>query len=161
MATYTWGCSLVRRSFLILLYQRSDTMFTAHTSDSTQNKCADLNVHTATVPGGCTSLVQPADVSWNKPFKAHLETKYATWMATGERSFTRRGRRRAPSYHTLCEWIVSAWASISRDLIIKSFMVCGISSAVDRTEESMMKCLCDTANGLSLLESESGQLTQN
>ena len=66
--------------------------FTAHTSNSTKGKCADLSLHTTIVPGGCTGLVQPADVSWNRPFKAHLETKYATWMATGERSFTRSER---------------------------------------------------------------------
>ena len=135
--------------------------FTAHTSDSTKGKCADLSLHTTIVPGGCTGLVQPVDVLWNRPFKAHLETKYATWMATGERSFTRSGRRRAPSFHTSCEWIVSAWASISRDTIIKSFRVCGISNAVDGTEDSKIKCLRDTADGMSLLQRESGQLTQN
>ena len=32
------------------------------------------------IPGGCRGLLQPADVSWNKPFKAHLRREYDNWM---------------------------------------------------------------------------------
>ena len=29
------------------------------------------NTHMVVIPGGCTGVLQPADVSWNKPFKLH------------------------------------------------------------------------------------------
>ena len=36
------------------------------------------------IPGGLTSNVQPADLCWNKPFKATYKEMYGEWTATGE-----------------------------------------------------------------------------
>ena len=47
--------------------------FRCHVSDRTQKKFRQLKIDTAVVPGGCTKYVQPADVSWNRPFKAHIQ----------------------------------------------------------------------------------------
>lgn len=38
------------------------------------------------VPGGLTSHVQPAEVCWNKPFKAQYNRE---WIASGEKTYTR------------------------------------------------------------------------
>ena len=35
------------------------------------------------IPRGCTSKLQPADVSWNKPFKSHLSEMYDEWLFSG------------------------------------------------------------------------------
>ena len=37
------------------------------------------NTDISIIPGGLTSLVQPADVSWNKPFKAAYKELYNEW----------------------------------------------------------------------------------
>lgn len=34
------------------------------------------------VPAGCTSLLQPLDISFNKAFKAHVKKSAAAWMAS-------------------------------------------------------------------------------
>lgn len=35
--------------------------------------------------------VQPADVSWNKPFKAVYKERYNKWMVEGEKTYTAAG----------------------------------------------------------------------
>ena len=35
-----------------------------------------LNVHILTIPPGTTSKTQPADVSWNKPFKGYMREQW-------------------------------------------------------------------------------------
>ena len=55
------------------------------------------NTHMVVIPGGCTAILQPANVSWNKPFKAAFREKYEEWAINGEVSLTAGGRRRPPS----------------------------------------------------------------
>ena len=45
---------------------------------------AKKNAKTAasTIPGGLTRHLQPADVSWNKPFKQAYKDLYNEWMAS-------------------------------------------------------------------------------
>ena len=38
------------------------------------------NLDIAIIPGGCTSTLQPCDVSWNKPFKDHYRDLYDKWL---------------------------------------------------------------------------------
>ncbi len=40
----------------------------------------ELGVEVKHIPGGCTSLCQPIDVSFNKPFKDHLRRTWLLWM---------------------------------------------------------------------------------
>jgi hypothetical protein len=40
----------------------------------------ELGVEVKHIPGGCTSLCQPIDIGFNKPFKDHLRKLWITWM---------------------------------------------------------------------------------
>ena len=103
----------------------------------------------AVIPGGMTLLLQPADVSWNKPFKSLRKEKWLEWLNEGEEEYTRSGKRKSASYKTVVQWVSDCWKSISEDLIKKSFTKCGI---------------CDTSNPLhSRLQSilENGQDNYN
>ena len=62
----------------------------------------------AIIPGGLTSQVQPADVSWNKPFKSAYWELYSKWMAEGEKSFTAAGNLRAPEKLLCLQWVKEA-----------------------------------------------------
>ena len=46
--------------------------FKAHISASSESKLRTSKVHASVIPGGCTSVLQPLDVSLNKPFKSLL-----------------------------------------------------------------------------------------
>ena len=55
-----------------------------------------LKCDVAIISGGLTSQLQPADVSWNKPFKMAYRELYNEWMATAKKSFTPAGNMRLP-----------------------------------------------------------------
>ena len=93
------------------------------------------------IPGGLTNQLQPADISWNKPFKATYREKYDDWIATGEKSLTPAGNLRPPSKAIVVDWVKSAWQSVSSDVIRKSFRVTGISLKTDGSEDSEIRCI--------------------
>ena len=115
--------------------------FRCHISNDTKAVLSELNTHQAVVPGGCTKYVQAPDVSWNKPFKASICRSHEDWMADGSGvEFTKGGNPRPPPMMTYLQWVVDAWASISSDLIRKSFKVCGITTNVDGSEDDLVYC---------------------
>lgn len=76
-------------------------------------------------------------------------------MLHGEKTFTDAGNMRAPSMELYLHWIVDAWEQLPKDLIIKSFKGCGLTLALDGSEDSMIHCFKPDAaipNGLELLQ---------
>lgn len=131
-----WKCrpgGLLRKRCLLVL-----DSFRGHIEESVKNRMKELNTHPAIIPGGLTSILQPLDVSVNKPFKDHVKTLYTDWMANGEHSFMKTGKIQKPSIEILCSWIVKAWDQISSEIIQKSFKKTGISNALDGTEDHLI-----------------------
>ena len=93
------------------------------------------------LPGGTTSHLQPADVSWNQPFKAAYRELYNQWMVSGQQSLTPAGNMRAPDKLTCLKWVIKAWDSVTTEVVVNSFKACGISVAVDGSEDSAIHCL--------------------
>jgi len=46
--------------------------FRGHTVDNVKNRLIEKNTNIAIIPGGCTSKLQPLDVSINKSFKSKV-----------------------------------------------------------------------------------------
>uniref|UniRef100_A0A5S6PZ87 DDE-1 domain-containing protein n=1 Tax=Trichuris muris TaxID=70415 RepID=A0A5S6PZ87_TRIMR len=80
--------------------------FRGHTARSTRSCLRECKVEAAVIPGGLTSILQPLDVSLNKPFKNHIREEWITWMANGQHAFTTGGYMRAPSFAELCHFEV-------------------------------------------------------
>ena len=57
-----------------------------HTMQTTKDTLDAHDTDVVYVPAGCTSLVQPADVSWNRPFKAAMRRNWAEWRRRGLRT---------------------------------------------------------------------------
>src|SRR6266704_1968994 len=58
--------------------------FKSHISVAVKGELKKKRLDVAVVPVGCTKYVQPADVSWNKPFKSHIRELYTKWLSTGQ-----------------------------------------------------------------------------
>ena len=56
-------------------------------------------------------------------------------MVNGPFTYTPSGKKRAPSKEMVLRWIDRAWREIPVELITRSFMSCGISNALDGTED--------------------------
>ncbi|GBB96818.1 hypothetical protein RclHR1_02840015 [Rhizophagus clarus] len=86
--------------------------FRGHLEESVKQKFKENHVELAVIPGGLTSICQPLDVAINKPFKDNL-------------------RRECE----VCGWVKRSWNNVSEEIIIRAFKKCGISNALDGTED--------------------------
>ena len=90
------------------------------------------NTDLTAVPGRLTSILQPLDVSNNKPFKDHLHEECGKWLASGEAAVTKVGNLKRPSLQKIAEWVMTAWNKIDIEIIKKNFKKGGISNRAGR-----------------------------
>ena len=78
-------------------------------------------VHTVIVPGGCTPILQPLDVSLNKPFKAILRKLWQEYMLRSTEELEKKraegntpaSKIPAPSKQTMVDWVTTAWLELA------------------------------------------------
>ena len=80
-------------------------------------------------------------MAWNKSFKAKVTEKYDAWMADGAHSFTAAGNMRGPPRPEIVKWVLEAWETLDRELIIRSFRSCALTVAPDGSEDDQIHCL--------------------
>lgn len=114
--------------------------FECHMMQSTKELLKSFNVDSIIIPGGCTGYIQAPDVSWNKPFKAHVTSEYDTWLSEGIHEYTKGGNMKAPSRRKIVEWVIEGWRKLSKELIINSFKTCGLNLSVDGSEDEKIHC---------------------
>ena len=100
---------------------------------------ADCNAEVVLIPGGCTSLTQPMDKYVNRPFKEAVRQSWEEWMRM-LRALTQKGNLKQPMWQDVISWVSKAWCGIKTDLLVKSFLVCGISNALDGSQDDLV---CD------------------
>lgn len=112
--------------------------FRCHKTEKTKKLLKKKKTTPAIIPGGMTSILQPLDVSINKPMKNSLRRKWNEWMLNGDHSYTKGGLRRKPELPTICQWILDSWMELPKKIIVKAFKKCGISNAMDGTEDDLL-----------------------
>ena len=80
-------------------------------------------------------------MAWNKPFKAKITKKYDVWMADGAHSFTAARNMRCPPLPEIVKWVLEAWETLDRELIIRSFRSCALTVAPEGSEDDQIHCL--------------------
>ena len=55
-------------------------------------------------------------------------------MQSAGNDFTPTGRVKEASIDQVCDWILRSWKGDKKEVVVKSFKKCGISNAVDGTE---------------------------
>ena len=68
-----------------------------HLTAAVRQALLGREIDVAVIPGGLTPLVQPLDVSINRPFKMRVRHMWENWMIHGEPSLTPAGHRRLAS----------------------------------------------------------------
>ena len=114
-----------------------------------QTKLKEENVHVVYLPPNITYLLQPLDVSINKPAKSFLKGKFEEWYA--EEIFK---QLRGPDFTSdklepvdlslpvmkeLCaKWILEMfeYISVNPQMMVKGFVQAGISKALDEEPSS-------------------------
>ena len=109
--------------------------FRVHLSKPVRSTLRSINTECVVIPGGMTSMLQPLDVSINKPFKDRIRPKWQNWMLAGQHSFTAGGRMHKVELDKICRWISDACDDIPPEMIAKSFRKCCITNALDGKED--------------------------
>nr|XP_054928945.1 uncharacterized protein LOC129385819 [Dermacentor andersoni] len=112
--------------------------FGGHLEKNVRCRMSELRTDLAIIPGGLTSVLQPLDVSINKPFKDNVRRLYTEWMAAGNHDLTPAGKIRRPTIDMLCRWILEAWSVIPSEMVVRSFKKTGISNSLDGSEDDAL-----------------------
>jgi hypothetical protein len=85
---------------------------------SVVQRIQELGVEVRHIPGGCTSLCQPVDVGFNKPFKDRMRKQWLSWMiAEG----IIHGTTKPPSRRDVAGWVDRAMTEMKgKEQIIKN-----------------------------------------
>jgi hypothetical protein len=97
--------------------------FLVHMMATVVNRIQDLGVQVEFIPPGCTGLLQPVDVGYNKAFKAKLRTEYNTWLLDQDPD----ERIPATTRRDVANWLVAAEANIINDTLKNSWRKTGYS----------------------------------
>lgn len=73
----------------------------------------------AIIPGGMTKILQPLDVTVNKPMKDALRRKWNDWFMDGTHSYTKGGHMRNPTLSEVVQWVSDVWSDLDPEIIKK------------------------------------------
>ncbi|CAI7843999.1 unnamed protein product [Closterium sp. NIES-53] len=131
--------------------------YRGHLTKEVKVRFAALNIVPAVIPAGCTADVQPLDVSVNKSFKTSVCQRstgdprlilgkgyrhvglgcYGRTDPLLNKPFYPNGNIKKPPSAVVLKWISRAWKAAPANLIKKAFLTCGISNALDGSEDHL------------------------
>ena len=74
---------------------------------------ADAPFRSPSRNAGCTGLVQPFDVGFNKPYKSNMKKVYTDWLMSQEAD----APFRSPSRQEVSAWVIEAVGGISAETV--------------------------------------------
>ena len=86
-----------------------------------------------------TGLLTPVALGFFKrPFKGFMCEEWTKWIEAPTHHVTPTGRVKWPSISNVCEWVKNSWQRVKSETIVKSFKKCGISNALDGSEDDIL-----------------------
>ena len=113
--------------------------FSAHLTDKVKDAFKRYNTTIVVIPGGCTSVLQPLDVSVNKPVKSILWQSWEQYML--EQSENDSTKIPPPSKQLIVKWIEAANNTLDANVCIvkKAFLITGLSSSLGGHEDHLIR----------------------
>ena len=89
--------------------------YRCHMMGSVVQRIQELGVEVQHIPGGCTSLCQPVDVGFNKPFKDRVRRAWQNWMMA---EVLIHGTTRSPTRLDVATWVAITMEEMKREGVI-------------------------------------------
>ncbi|CAN0393997.1 unnamed protein product [Ascophyllum nodosum] len=86
------------------------------------------------IPGGLTPLLRPLDRMLNKQMKRLMRGKYTTYTATAVED-PKTGKLKPPGRGKVSTWCKESWAATTPEVVKTFFKVCGLTLALDGSED--------------------------
>ncbi len=102
-----------------------------------QQRLNQKMIHVSIVPESCTPLVQPNDTHINRPFKRGLCSLWTEFMVNNVNR-TEKVSKPEMRKHVVA-WVVKALSQITSSTISQAFRDCGITLALDGSEEHLCR----------------------
>jgi hypothetical protein len=112
--------------------------FKGQLTDSVKNQLRKMKTELVVMSGEMTSVLQPMDVSINKPFKDRLRQQYLAWIADPARELTATGKIKRAAPSEVARWVSAACKAIPGSIIVRYFKKCCISNALDGSEDDIL-----------------------
>ena len=131
-----WEPATERKRALLIL-----DSFSAHVTNSVKKRLKEINTVPLVIPGGCTSKIQPLDVSLNKPFKAFVRTHWSEYIIGQSESVVSTQKLKPPQKADVADWISDALRQLQEkpDMISRSFAACGITGGSQVRPHSLLE----------------------
>ena len=108
-------------------------VYRAQQTDGVKALLKKKNTELVNVSPGCTSRVQPLDVSFNKLFKNVVTQQFEKHLEEKLKRYT-EGKISASERRVLVtKWVGKSWTEVgsNRDMVVRSFKKCGLSLSLD------------------------------
>ncbi len=92
-------------------------LFSVHMKGMVTTAIQNLGIEVFFIPPGCTGLVQPVDVGFNKSFKAKMHQVYTEWLLIQDTDKPIP----AAKHDKVAAWIIAANRAVSSEVIINAW----------------------------------------
>ena len=146
--------------------------FSGHWTNEVADEAKRLSVVLLKVPPGCTSVAQPADVAWMRPFKSAMRAQWVDSLRDALRACSPDApfRLQRPNRVEVTKWIQASWQRLKPSTIANGFAKLGIvphkrDAELNETTEasddvpSAVTQLVTEMEGLGLIDHELGEVT--
>ena len=91
--------------------------YRCHMMASVVQAIQEMGVEVTHIPGGCTSLCQPVDVGFNKPFKTNVRRDWESWMLFDG---IVHGTTSAPTREEVAGWIAQSFRRMQGSATVRN-----------------------------------------